>query len=745
VNTAVERGLENVGAPPELAEDTLDLVRYWRAISQKKWRIILLLAAVGILAEMYASTLPPIYRATTTLLIESNKPKIVSIEEVYGMTAAGNLQYYQTQSEILKSRELAARLVKRLRLTEHPAYDPRRQPPAFWENWLPERFVGDGSPSVSEPFDRAEKNVTRAVQSGLGVQLMRNSQLVRISFDSTDQGLAALVPNTLADIFVEADLEARMQMTQKAMSFINSQVGDLRRKLADSEAALQSFRERERILDTKGLAQSGATQQFEVLSRSLLEARTRRTDAELVYNQISGAIKGASPASLETLPAIQKHPLVNTLKAAEAEAEKRLAEASRRYGPEHPRMVAAETDLKSVKENFRKQVASIAQTATREYESARAQEATLERAVASAKNEIQSLNRKEFQLAALERDVVTNRQLYELFIQRFKETNISNEIQSAIGRVVDPAVAPQSAAGPNKRMIVMLSMLAALLSALAFALLGEKLDNTIQTSQDVEAKLGVPVLGVVQITKKSRGHNLEREFLDDPQTVFSESFRTIRSGVMLSGLDSAKKIVVVTSSVPEEGKTTVAANLALALGQIRKTLLIDADMRRPKIGRALGGEGALLGLSELCAGEAKLQDCIYPITNTQVQVVPAGKIPPNPQELLSSQRFADTLHMLSERFEIVVIDSPPVQLVSDALVLSSLATAVVYVVKADATPYPVTRQGMKKLRRIGAPVIGAVLNQLDIVKADRYYGEYSGYGRRYYGRGKYGYGYTGKK
>jgi capsular exopolysaccharide synthesis family protein len=383
---------------------------------------------------------------------------------------------------------------------------------------------------------------------------------------------------------------------------------------------------------------------------------------------------------------------------------------------------------------------------TREYESARANEAAIERTLAAAKADIQNLNRKEFQLAALEREVATSRQFYDMFMQRFKETNISGEMHSPIARVVDPAIVPGGPFGPNKRLIVGLSLLGALLAGVSLALLLERLDNTVKSSHEVENRLGVPALGVLNITKVKRGAQLERIFLDDPQTSFSEAIRTIRSGVMLSAIDSPRKIVLVTSSIPEEGKTTVASNLAFALGQVKKTLLIDADMRRPKIGRVLGGAGSnLLGLSQLVAGEAQFERCLYPVAQgSQLSVLPSGRIPPNPLELLASHGFAAMLQKLAQTFDMIVIDSPPVQLVSDALVLSNLASEVVYVVKADDTPYPLARQGIRRLRRVNAPILGVVLNQLDPVKADRYYGEYSGYGQRYYNR-KYGYGYTPKK
>jgi capsular exopolysaccharide synthesis family protein len=747
VNVAAEREmpLEPLLGNPEDEHDTLDLVRYWRAVNRNKWRILALMVAVGILAQMFASGLPPVYRATATILIEASKPKIVSIEEVYSSIAGAQREFYQTQLEILKSRDLVAKLVRQLKLSEHAQFKPGSKPPAFYEKWLPKGMLGkqDG---VAPTAQQVERGVIGAVQAGISVQLVRNSQLMRISFDSNDPELAMTVPNALAEIYIESDLESRMQMTRKASAFLTGQTAGLKKKVAEAEQALQAFREREKIIDTKNQPQGGVSRQVEELSTSLLDARRRRNEAEYAYQQVTALAQGKSQEALESIPAIQRHPQVLKLREAEAEAEKRYADASKRYGAEHPRMVAAESELKLARENARRGLAGAVQTVTREYESARANEAAIERTLNAAKGDIQNLNRKEFQLAALEREVTTSRQFYDMFMQRYKETNISGEMHSPIARVVDPAIVPGGPFGPNQRLIVGMSLLAALLVGISLALLLERLDNTVKSSHEVENRLGVPALGVLNITKVKSGTQLERAFLDDPQTSFSEAIRTIRSGVMLSAIDSPRKIVLVTSSIPEEGKTTVASNLAFALGQVKKTLLIDADMRRPKIGRVLGGSGSsLIGLSQLVAGEAPLERCIYPVAQgAQLYVLPAGRIPPNPLELLASHGFATMLQKLAQAFEMIVIDSPPVQLVSDALVLSNLASEVIYVVKADDTPYPLARQGIRRLQRVNAPILGVVLNQLDPVKADRYYGEYSGYGKRYYNE-KYSYGYTPKK
>ena len=756
MNTVADKvvPLQDLLASPEIEDDTLDLVRYWRAMARSKWPILALAVAVGVLATLFANSLQPTYRSTATVLIESNKPKLVSIEEVYSQLSTSTAAFYQTQVEILKSRELAMRLVRRMKLTEHPALDPRKRPPPAWQAWVPGDLLPqdwfDGSAKVAALPEVIEAGVIASVMGGLTVVPVRNSQLIRISFDSESSELSAQLPNALAELYIEADLEARLKMTQKATSWLTGQSADLRKKLSESEQALQQFREREKIIDAKGLSQSGATKQLEEMQKSLNDARTRRAEAEIIYNQV--AVQGKSQDNLVALPAMQKNALILQSKTQEAEAEKKLNEAARRYGAEHPRLIAADAELKTARENLRKQVAAVVQSVTREFELAKAHESGTERNFNAARGEIQNINRKEFQLASLEREVATSRQFYDMFVQRFKETNISGEMQSAIARVIDPAMAG-GPSGPNRQRIILISILVALVVGAALALLIERLNNTLKTSHDVESKLGFPVLGVLQITKVKRGQQLERVFLEDSQTSFAEAIRTIRSGVMLSSLDSPTKIVVITSSIPEEGKTTVAVNLGFALAQVKKTLLIDSDMRRPRIGKVLGGKasGLLLGLSELCAGEAPLDKCIYPIAGTNLQVLPAGRVPPNPLELLASHRFTELIDELSRMFDVILIDSPPTQLVSDAMVLSRLATEVVYVVKADDTPYPLARVGLKRLRRVNAPIVGVVLNQLDVEKADRYYGEYSGYGKRYYGKygkkygKKYGYGYGPQK
>ncbi len=718
--------------PEEPQEDRFELVEYWRGITRRKWSVIGLTLAITLLTAVIVYSIKPVYRASALILIETGKSKVVSVEEVYSGVSA-NREFFQTQAEIIRSRELASKVVAKLKLATHPEFDPRQREPSFWSKWTAPLGLEPEKSEITE--EAAEASAVGQFLGRLSAEPLKTSSLLRVSFESTDRELAARAANAVADAFIENDLEARYQMTQKATEWLNSRVAGLRQKLSESEKALQEYRERERIIDSKGLAQSGTAKVLEDLFAKLGEARQRRSEAEVAYNQVR-ALRGTAGANFESIPAVLRNPVFQDAKKAENEAEKRLTEVAQRYGKEHPRMVQAESELKSSRENTRRQIETIVSALAKEFEVTRANEAAVERTLGEARGQVQGVNRKEYQLGILEREVTSNRQLYDMFIGRFKETSVTNDLQSAIGRVIDRAQVPGGPIRPNTTQVIRTAFVLALLFSMAVALLLDRLDNTVKSSNDVENRLGVGVLSTIPIVAGGKDA-AKRAYLKDPNSVFSESIRTARTGVLLSSIDEEHKVLVVTSSVPGEGKTTFAMSLAFAHAQTKRVLLIDADMRRPSVAKTLGFDKGTAGLSEYISGAAQASQVIVPIDDTEAKLLPAGHIPPNPLELLLSPKFELAINRLKELFDIIVIDSPPVQLVSDALIIAQHATGVIYVIKADDTPYPLARQGLIKLRRSGAPILGVALNQMDFKRADRYYGEYSGYAtygyKRYYG------------
>ncbi|MEP5764903.1 MAG: polysaccharide biosynthesis tyrosine autokinase [Halieaceae bacterium] len=710
-----------------MQEDEIDLRHYWRVIYQQRWNIVALAVAVSIVAALTVLAMRPVYRSTLTLMIESQEAKVLSIEEVYGLGGASK-EYFLTQFEILKSRELAEQVVRKLDIGHHQDFDPEQQEPLLGFHWR------DYSPfelELEEPTeDEIIAGVVDAFIDSLAVAPVRNTQLVRISFESYDKQLAANVVNELASVYIDSHLDAKLEATQKAATWLSGRLEGLKENLDASEVRLQEYREQEELVDVAGV-KTLAARELDEVTTALVEARGRRTEAESIYTQVQ-ALENQSPEALASLPAVLRHSLIQKLKEEEAEAERDVAELSKRYGPLHPKMIAAQSKLQAASENMQRQVVRVVAGVENDYKVASSSEKALERQLAVAKAQVQEINRKEFKLRELQRDVQTNRQLYDMFFTRIRETDETGGMEAAHARVVDAGVVGREPVKPRKALSVMLAFMASLVLGVMLAFLKDALDNSLKSPADVEERLHVPMLGALpKIPKVDKDAGPLTLLLDDKQSSFAESIRTIRTGLILSGLERAHKITVVTSSVPGEGKSTVSINLAAALGQMEKTLIIDADMRRPTMAKTCKLPPNTPGLSNFIAGTAELKDCVHRYEAAGVDILAAGVIPSNPLELISSKRFVQAIDYLGEKYDRILIDSAPTQAVSDAFVLASYADAVIYVVKADATPYTLARHGIERLKNSNAPVAGVILNQFDPSKAPKLGGDYYYYGGYY--------------
>jgi len=723
-------------------EEKLDFVEYWKSISKRKWAILGFGITVAVLAAVVVFIMTPVYRSTVTLLIDTTKSKVVSIDEVYS-GFSDNHDYFQTQVEILKSPDIALKTIAKLKLWENPEFDPRKKQASWTDKFLTEIGYLESTP-IKWDDDSLAKAVLPKFNKQLSIEPIRLSLLVKVNFESLDKQLAADVANTMARSFIDSDLDVRFQMTQRASAWLEERMVGVREKLDASEKALQAYRDQAGIVDIKSESQSGAGKQIEEVTQRLVETRLRRAEAENAYNQIKNAPKGAD---LSSLPAVVKNVVVGEALKQQAEADRKLSEIAQRYGAEHPKYVQAEGEAKTARDNVKRQIETVVQSVTREYEVAKGTENMLAQTLSQAKGSVQGINRKEFQLNLLEREVDSNKQIYDLFLKRAKETNVSGDLQNPVGRVVDQGKVTNTPVKPQKIQIVSVAFIVGLLIAAAASLLIDLLDNTLNSTTDVETKLKQPLLTTLPLLdrKNADRSSTAHMFLEDPKSLYSESIRTARTGVLLSSIDLTNRILLVTSSVPGEGKTTFSINLAVAHSHTKKTLLIDADMRRPAVAKGLDFDPHLLGLSDLVAGTAPFSACVQTVAGSDLHVITTGTSVPNPLEIILSQRFKDTIAELSKIYEIVIIDSPPVELVSDALVLSKMASGVIYVVKALDTPYQLAKKGLTRIRRAEGKILGVVLNHLDFKKAEKYYGEYSGYGK--YGYDKHGYGdnYGGKE
>lgn len=697
---------------------TLDLVIYWRSIARRKWMILGAAVTIAALSAAIVNSMTPIYSATATVIVEQNKPKVSPTEDV--STVGDSREHIQTQAEILKSRAVAINLVEKLNLTTHPDFDPRQRKPGVVEQIKKQLGLGSEAPAWTE--EDIKTAVVQAVMGATAIEPVRLSQLIKVSFESPDPVTASTLANGIAQAYIDSDVEARSVLNGRASEWLGSRLEGLKKNVEDSERALQQYRENANIVETRGLAQSGTTRQIEDLTTRLVAAHQRRLAAESAYNQVNGAKDRP-----DILPVVMRNTLVQQLKEAEADAEKRVLELSNRYGPEHPRMIQAEAELKQARENTRRQVNVVVSSLANEYELARANERGLQDALAEAKGSVKQMNRKEFELASLERALATNRQIYELFLNRFRETKASRDLQSnAVARIADPATTPEYPIKPKKEQFIAIAFVLGLLLGGLIALLLERLDITLKSADDVEEKLGKPMLTALPLISGKAGSSVGRQYLEDPKSAFSEAVRTARTGILLSANDAEHLSVLITSSVAGEGKTAVAVNLALAQAQTKRVLLIDADLRRPSLCSALGLDPHKPGLTNLLAGSASFSDCLQRVPGSSLYAIASGPVPLNPLEMILSQRFQQLMQALSGTCDVLIVDSPPVHLVSDAVVLSTLTTGVVFVVKADSTPYPLARRCIRTLEEAEARLFGVTLNQLDFKKASRYYGAYAG-------------------
>ncbi len=711
-----------------MADDVIDLRQYWNTINRHKWGILGFAIVITMLTTLVVFSMQPVYRAQATLLIESQNANVVSIEEVYGLDSSNN-EYYLTQFEILKSRQLAERVIRKFNLTEHPEFN---QPPgvvarakAYIKDLLP--LGVEVTPSEEEQARIKLQEVTEQFQENLTISPVRKTQLVKISYESFDPVLAAEIANAIGEAYIENNLEARLELTNRASEWLMERSSGLYDQWKAAEGRLEAYRQQEGIVGEDGGVDI-ANSELDLVSTKLVDARRDRISLENLYSQIRRLNKN-NPESFERIPAVLQHPLVQTLKGAVLEVELKKSELAKRYGAKHPKMIAAESELANARRSLNAQIMSVVNGIENEYRAARAGEQSLQTAVNQAKQDIRSISSKQYRLKELEQDAEAKRQLYETFFNRLNETNATGDLQTANARVADPAQPPQKPAKPKKGLIIALAFVVSFMFGIMFSFLLEALNNTLKTAQDVENKLGATMLGLLpKLPKRGRKTNPSyTEYLEQPQATFAEAVRTIRTGIVLSALDNPHKVLSCTSSVPGEGKTSTALSLAYSLGQMENVLLIDADMRRPSIAKAFEISGKAPGLSNLVAGTAKLEECIHTIGHAGIDVMTAGIIPPNPLELLSSRRFAKVLEILETKYDRIVIDTAPTQAVSDALVLAPHVGAMVYVVKADTTNHQLAKSGLKRLNDVNAPVIGVVLNQVDLKKAAKYGGEYGGY------------------
>lgn len=696
----------------EDADDSINLRHYWAIILRRKWTVLTFFAIVVVAGMTSTYLTTPIYRATATLQIDQEEAKIVQYEQVQSAQQTGwdSAEYLRTQQEVLRSRGIAERVVNELNLTEHPLFNspPRK---SGLSAWLPWGKVDAPAKQETQPTSVALAEKTRSlsgmVQGGLIVEPVGNSRLLKISFDSPDAKLAAQVANSISNVFINHNLARRMDATSYAKTFLQDRLQQVQAKLEESEKALVAFqRDQELIkLDTKDASGSGIdTQVMQDFSSALTQAQQERIKAESMYSAVQGA-------SIDALPEVMDNKTIQSLKERKSKLESDYQEGLKIYKPAYPKMQQIKGQIDETQEAINEELKNIRSSIKARYQAARTQEAALSSKVQESKRSILSEQDRSIQYNILKRDVDTNRQLFEGLLQRLKEVGVAGGVGTNNISVVDKAEVPGGPHTPNPRRNLMIAIFLGLAGGIGLAFLFEHLDDTIKQSDEVEQLLGLPVLGVIPFSQPGDAAKLFHENYDT-RSHFAEAHRSLRTALQFSTPEGMPRVLMVTSTSMGEGKSTTALSLAMQIAQTgKKVLIIDGDLRKASLHKNLELNNET-GLTNYLAGDAKPMDITCTTEIPNLFAIPSGPLPPNPAELVSSNKMVSLLSLAAEKFDQVIVDGPPVLGLADAPLLGSITDATVMIVEAGNTRRDFARGAAKRLRATRTHLVGAVLTKM---------------------------------
>ena len=716
------------------------LTDYFKVLHKRRWTaataFLLVLASVTV----YTFTATPIFEARTRLLIEAENPNIVSFKEVIDEDQA-KADYYQTQYNILQSRALARKTIESLGLWEHQLLNPAAKEAkglggirviggavALVTGFFSSTPAAASADTSAGDETEAQSHAIDGLLQQLSIAPIRNSRLVDLKFRSPDAAFSSRVVNALAKNYIDQTLEYKFSASKEANDWLDDQLAQQRKEVEEAEAKLQAYRERNDAISLED-RQNIVVQKLTDLNSAVTKAKTERIQKQAMYKQLA-AIEN-NPAALDTFPAILSNSYIQQQKGELAQLHQTLAQLSEKFGDKHPEIVKTRSAIQNAQLKLQVEISKVVQAVRTEYQAAQAQEYSLSAALGQQKGEALAMNRKGIEYSVLERDVQSSKQLYENLMQRAKETSVSSELKSSNIRVIDRAERPREAVSPRKALNMLLGLLSGTVLALGLTFFFEYLDSRLKTPDEVKVHLGLPALGMVPALDPKAWKGQEPLIHAGVPPGFAEAFRTIRTNVLFSSAEEGSRTLVITSTGPGEGKTTVACNLAIGFAQAgQRVLLIDADMRRPKV-HGVFKMKQQPGLSNVMVGNAKASESVHKTAVPGLWVMSAGRLPPNPAELLGSQRFRDFVTSLKQHFDLILIDSPPVMAVADAVIAAHAATGVVFVVGAEMTSRHAARAALEHLEQGRAHFVGAILNRVDLERNSYYY---SNYYRREYGQ-----------
>jgi capsular exopolysaccharide synthesis family protein len=724
---AESRGSEPSNGP-EALESKIDLRAYWRTLL-KRWPIVVLATILGVVgAFVYTYRQPKLYEASCQIIIEPSAPQILQgVKEVVelGSGSPWARDFHETQFRIIQSTAIAQRVVEKLGLMFDPDYAPLVA-------------KGPGADTLG---------VARAVAGQVTVKPIKDSRIAQIIVTDRKPQRAALLANAIANTYMESNVDFKLEGARAATAWLGEHEVELRKKLEDSELKLFEFKKDRGLLDISlGDKQNMTTQILQILNSKLADVRIRLVEQDATRKQIEAA---QDISQKESVPIVEANTALHAMRANFLDFAKQKAELGSKYGPEHPRIKVLEEQMAALEKAYKHELDETLQVFENNYQSLVATEKSLQAMMDKEKHNAVELSKLEVEYKPFERAADENSKVYQMIAQRQKEIDLTGVIKSNNVRMLERAIVPGGPVSPKPMQNLFIALFGGLGLGIGLAFLIEALDNTLKTQTDVETFLGLPVLGLIPIiggnkpTERDEATQVRERDLGiflDPRSLAAECCRSIRTNLLFMSPDKPIRTMVITSPSPQEGKTTTAINLAIAMAEAGgRVLVIDTDMRRPRLHRSFGVPNQI-GVSTVILGDSKLEDAIKRTDVPNLDVLPCGPVPPNPSELLLTKRFAQLVADCQGRYDRIILDSPPTSAVTDPAVLGNLADGVVLIIKGAHTRRESAAHARRQLVAAKCRLLGVVVNEIDFSNPG--YGDQYYYYRRY---SRYGYQYGGDR
>jgi polysaccharide biosynthesis transport protein len=718
------------------------LREYLRVLVKRKWVVVssvLLITGVVMISTLRST---PVYDAVGSIAINRMDPVSLNLKDSGGSSS----DYYDptdldTEVRILKSDLLALQVIRQLGLDK----------PAPGAKGLSNSGLQLTTDSLQPDSPRTSAALA-GFKGSLQVSLVPNTRIVEIHYRSPDRNLAARAVNTLASTYVEQNFKTRFESTMQASDWLSKQLVDLQLKVETSQEKLVKYQKEHEILgiDDK---QNITTAKLDELNRELTAAESARMEKESVYRLVqagdSDSVAAAAHAESPVKGTAASSNLLEKLREQEADLKIQLAQLETQFGPAYPKLAQLRGQLQEVEAQMQIEMRKVVARLRGDYEASLQREGLLRAALEQQKQEANRLNESAIEYSLLKRDVDTNRALYEGLLEKLKEAGVTAGLRSNNFRIVDTARVPTSPAEPNLPRNLTFALALGFTTGIGLAFLIEAMDNTVRTPEQAQVISALPSLGMIPLGSRTTAEFSPRPRLalaaskeavelitqSRPKSQMAESYRALRTSLLLTSAGKPPRTILITSALPQEGKTTTSINIAIVLAQKgTRVLLIDADLRRPSIHKTLGiGPG--YGLSNVLTGSAQLeQTIIHSTILPNLFLLPAGTPPPNPAELLASSNMREVLAQLREQYDHIVIDTPPTLSVTDAVILSANADRVILVIRSGQTTKQALRRSRDLLTQVNAKLSGVLMNAVDFSSPDySYYYEYQGkYGYKYY-------------